>query len=210
MKLYGIRKVVLAASIGLVTLCGAGLASGQDYDRQYRDWQRAQAEAQRQYENYQRSNNSRDYRRWQQAQAEARRLQLAYNRSHGDRNYGYTTNGMYRINRNGSYYETNARGVELLRTAIRNGYSQGYQQGMLDRRYARGYNYDGNRIYSEGTYGYQSYVAQDQYQYYFQQGFQRGYEDGFNNTYRYGTRSGNTFTVLGSVIGSILDLATHN
>src|SRR5262249_48171779 len=152
-----------------------------------------------------------DYRQWRRAQAEAQRLQLAYNNSRGTYNneYGYGrygNNGMYRVYRNDSYYETNSRGVELLRQGIRKGYLQGYRQGMIDRRYGRGYNYYGNRMYSDGMYGYQSYVARDQYQYYFQQGFQRGYEDGFNNTTRYGTRYGNSFTVLGNVIGSILEL----
>jgi hypothetical protein len=79
----------------------------------------------------------------------------------------------------------------------------------MDRRYGRGYNYYGNSIYSQGSYGYRSYVARDQYQYYFQQGFQRGYEDGYNNTSRYGYRSGSGNNILGNILGTILNLATR-
>src|SRR5262245_17816829 len=42
----------------------------------------------------------------------------------------------YRIYRNGSYYQTDYRGAELLRLAVNEGYRQGYQQGSRDRRYS--------------------------------------------------------------------------
>ena len=123
--------------------------------------------------------------------------------------YNQNTGQYYRVYRNGSYYTTDSRGAELLRRAVNSGYQQGYQQGQIDRRYGRGSNYYGNRVYSNGLYGYQSYVAQDQYQYYFQQGFQRGYEDGFNSSSRYGYRSGNSFNILGSVLNTILNIASQ-
>lgn len=112
----------------------------------------------------------------------------------------------YRVYRNGGYYQTDYRGAELLRQAVRDGYQQGFRQGQMDRQYRRNGGYYGNSIYRSGTYGYQSYVDRNQYQYYFQQGFQRGYEDGLNSRTRYGTRSGNTVNILGSILGSILNI----
>ena len=218
-KSYGIRKVLLAASTGLLALTGAAaLASGQDYGRNYRDWQRYQRIAQMRCAEYQRTGDRGDYRECQRAQADAQRYYLemqragnTYNNNYGNNNYGYSTPGYttYRIYRDGSYSNVDSRGYSLLRQAINSGYEQGYRQGRIDRTYGRGYNYYGNNVYSSGMYGYQSYVARDQYQYYFQQGFQRGYEDGYNNTLRYGYRSGSSFNILSNVLGTILNLATQ-
>jgi len=115
----------------------------------------------------------------------------------------------YRIYRNGSYYQTDYRGAELLRQAVNQGYAQGYRQGQLDRRYGRGGNYYGSTIYRSGSYGYQSYVDRGQYQYYFQQGFQRGYQDGFNSQTRYGYYSGGKWSILANVLGSILNIQQY-
>jgi hypothetical protein len=220
MNIKSIRNGLITAVLGLLALSAAsGLANAQDNSREYRDWQRAQTQAQQRYNDYLRTRRSSDYRQWQRAQSEAQRRQLMYQqRAYNNRRYYPNTNvyvtpgtiagTRYRLYRNGQTYYVDNRGASLLRTAINTGYQQGYQQGLMDRRYGRGFNYYGNRMYSEGLFGYQSYVTQDMYQYYFQQGFQRGYEDGFNNTFRYGTRNGNSFSILGSVIGSILDLAT--
>ena len=93
---------------------------------------------------------------------------------------------------------------------MNSGYQQGYRQAQMDARYGRSDNYYGNNVYRSGTYGYQSYVDRNQYQYYFQQGFQRGYEDGYNNQARYGYRSGNSFNILGTVLNSILNLTQGN
>lgn len=112
----------------------------------------------------------------------------------------------YRVYRGGSYYQTDYRGAELLRQAVRSGYQQGYRQGQMDRRYGRNSGYYGAPMYRSGNYGYQSYVDRGQYQYYFQQGFQRGYQDGFNSQSRYGSYSGGRWSILGSVLGSILDI----
>jgi hypothetical protein len=112
----------------------------------------------------------------------------------------------YRVYRNGSYYQTDYRGAELLRQAVNAGYQQGYRQGQIDRQNRRNGGYYGSNIYRSGTYGYQSYVDRSQYQYYFQQGFQRGYQDGYNSQIRYGSRSGNTVNILGSILGTILNI----
>ena len=112
----------------------------------------------------------------------------------------------YRIYRNGSYYQTDHRGAELLRQAVNEGYRQGYRQGVLDRRYGRNSGYYGSTIYRSGTYGYSTYVDRSQYQYYFQQGFERGYQDGFSSQTRYGYYSGGKWSILANVLSSILDI----
>ncbi len=114
--------------------------------------------------------------------------------------------GMFRIYTNGQYYNVDNRGYSLLRQAVNSGYQQGYRAGMRDRRFGR---YDPYRdsMYTTGTYGYNSYVARNQYQYYFQQGFQRGYEDGFYARTQYGYRTGSTYNILGGVLNTILNIA---
>ena len=112
----------------------------------------------------------------------------------------------YRVYRNGGYYQTDYRGAELLRQAVNAGYQQGFRQGQLDRQYRRNGGYYGSNVYRSGTYGYQSYVDRQQYQYYFQQGFQRGYQDGFNSQSRYGYRSGTGVNILGSILNTILNI----
>lgn len=117
----------------------------------------------------------------------------------------------YRVYRGGgnNYYQTDYRGAELLRRAVNSGYQQGYQQGQRDRQYRRSGGYYGSNIYRSGSYGYQSYVDRNQYQYYFQQGFQRGYEDGYNSQSRYGYRSGGTMNIIGSILSSILNIREY-
>lgn len=112
----------------------------------------------------------------------------------------------YRLYRNGQYYQTDYRGAELLRQAVRDGYREGYRQGQTDRRYRRSGGYYGSDNYRRGTYGYEPYVDRGQYQYYFQQGFQRGYDDGYNSQSRYGYRSGSSMNILGSILGAILNM----
>lgn len=211
MKFSRMRRVLTIGAAGLVLSAGALVANGQS-----RDYQRAQREVQRQCAEYQYRPTRDNYRDCLEAQRRLQSEYAQYQRSgsrviynnNGYYNNGYSNTGrMYRVYRNGSYYETDNRGAELLRQAVNSGYRQGYVQGQNDRRYGRGGNYYGNSIYSNGMYGYQSYVARDQYQYYFQQGFQRGYEDGYSSTSRYGYRSGNSYNILGSVLSTILNLS---
>jgi hypothetical protein len=115
----------------------------------------------------------------------------------------------YRLYRGGNYYETDQRGVDLIRQAINSGYRQGYQQGANDRRYRRGGSYGSTSGYRNGTYGYQSYVDRGQYQYYFRQGFQRGYQDGYNSQSRYGYNSGGTYNILGTILNNILNVRQY-
>ena len=105
--------------------------------------------------------------------------------------------GRYRLNyRN---YRTDERGANLLREAVRRGYSAGYEAGRADRDGRRRMNWRRNRLYRSGNQGYESYVGQSYYRYYFQQGFQRGYQDGFYSRNRYG----NGTEILANVLNNI-------
>ena len=216
MKLFTLKNALVGSALGLFVFLGAaGTASAQNRNEEYREWQAAQRRAQEEYRDYQRTRSRGDYRDWQQAQRVAQQEYLEYQQSMrgGNRyNRGYNTynnrnTGYYRVYRDGRYYQTDSRGAELLRLAVNRGYQQGFQQGQADSRYGRGSNYYGNQVYRSGNYGYQSYVDQNQYQYYFQQGFQRGYEDGFNNQYRYGTRTGSGLNILGGILNTILQIS---
>ncbi len=211
--LRSIKKLFMGLSLGIVVLAGAAFSvSAQNVTREARQLQAAQRQAQVAYQRYLRTQRPVDYHAWQNASARVQREQMQYQRAialannRGIYNAGYGVGGsrMYRIDRGGRYYNVDQRQVELLRSAVNQGYSRGYRQGQIDRQYRRSYNYGTHSLYRSGTYGYQSYVARDQYQYYFQQGFQRGYEDGFNSSYRYGVRSNNGFNILGGVLNTIL------
>lgn len=112
----------------------------------------------------------------------------------------------YRLYRGDRYYETDQRGVDLIRRAINAGYQQGYRAGANDRRYARRDDYRDEPYYRSGTYGYQTYVDRDQYQYYYREGYERGYRDGYNSESRYGTYSGGKWSILGTILDGILNL----
>src|SRR5262249_25613443 len=111
----------------------------------------------------------------------------------------------YRLYRGGQYYETDQRGVDLIRRAIDSGYQQGYKAGVNDRRYRRVDNYRDEVLYKTGNYGYQNYVDLDQYQYYFREGFERGYSDGYDSESRYGSYSGGKWSILGNILNGILN-----
>jgi flagellar biosynthesis/type III secretory pathway protein FliH len=115
----------------------------------------------------------------------------------------------YRVYRNGSYYNTDNRGAELLRQAVNSGYQQGLTAGRSDRSSRRGMNWRNSRVYSSGNYGYQSYVDSSQYRYYFQQGFERGYQDGYNSRNQYGTNNNGAFNILGSILSGILNIQQY-
>ena len=211
MKLFSLKNTVIGSILTSFVLLGAvGLASAQNYNEEYREWQAAQRRAQEEYRDYLRTRSRADYRDWQQAQRVAQREYADYRRTAGSNNrYTNRMGGSrgYRIFRNGSYYETDSRGAELLRQAVNSGYQQGFRQGQLDAQYRRRSNYYGNNVYRTGTFGYQTYVDRSQYQYYFQQGFQRGYEDGFNNQYRYGQRTNSGINILGTILNGILQIS---
>jgi flagellar biosynthesis/type III secretory pathway protein FliH len=115
----------------------------------------------------------------------------------------------YRIYRNGSYYNTDNRGAELLRQAINRGYQQGLTAGRTDHANRRGMTWRNSNVYRSGNYGYQSYVDSSQYRYYFQQGFERGYQDGYNSRYQYGSNNNGTFNILGNILSGILNIQSY-
>jgi hypothetical protein len=119
------------------------------------------------------------------------------------------TANRYRVYRNGSYYQTDNRGAELLRQAVNQGYQQGFSAGKNDRSYRRGGSYNNSSMYRSGNYGYQSYVDSSQYQYYFREGFKRGYEDGYNSRYRYGSNTGGGVNILGTILQQVLNIQNY-
>jgi flagellar biosynthesis/type III secretory pathway protein FliH len=218
MRLLSLKNAVLAtAAVGLFSFAGIESVNAQN-QREYRDWQRAQREAEQERREYMRTRSPRDYREWQRAQREAQRELRDYRQevredrrdmSRAYNTYNNRSYGSYRLYRNGRYYTIDERGANLLRQAVNSGYQQGYQQGAMDRRYGRGGSYYNSNVYRSGVYGWQSSVDRSQYQYYFQQGFQRGYEDGYNSQMRYGYRSGNNFNILGGILNTILNLTNN-
>jgi hypothetical protein len=126
--------------------------------------------------------------------------------------------GRYRVNRNGIWYNTDNRGVDLLRQAVNDGYREGFAAGRTDRNMRRRGNWTNNLTYRNGTYGYQNGVVdRSQYQYYFRQGFQRGYQDGSNSRYQdgytgdyqYGRTDGGSLNMLGPILNQILNIQNY-
>lgn len=115
----------------------------------------------------------------------------------------------YRVYRNGSYYNTDSRGAELLRQAVNRGYQQGLVAGRNDRRYGRNGYYYNSSVYRSGNYGYQRYVDSSQYRYYFQQGFERGYQDGYNSRNQYGYNRNGAVNILGNILQGILNIQQY-
>jgi hypothetical protein len=98
----------------------------------------------------------------------------------------------------------------MLRDAVNNGYEQGFYAGQADRRDGWTFDFNNSYGYEDGAYGYDNYyVGLDDYQYYFREGFQRGYEDGYYGRNQYGTYSNGKYSILGGIIGTILDIAVN-
>jgi flagellar biosynthesis/type III secretory pathway protein FliH len=208
-NLNNIKTLITGSVFGALVLVGAALGvNAQNPVEEQREWQRAQVRAQREEQECLRTRSPRECRQAANAARRAEQERMEYQQtlrsSYNRRDSGFGRN-QFRVGN----YTVDQRGAELLRTAVRNGYSQGYRQGQMDRQYRRGFNYGDDSLYRSGTYGYQSYVARTQYQNYFQQGYQRGYEDGYNSTSRYGTRSGSGFNILGNVLNTILNIRDY-
>jgi hypothetical protein len=149
------------------------------------------------------------YRYQQQYSDHERQQELSLQNGRHDYNsdpYFYTA-ANYRYNRGGRYYETNEYGANILRAAVNNGYEQGFLAGQADRQDGWRSDYQDSYAYQDANYGYDGYdVAQDDYNYYFREGFRRGYEDGYYNRHQYGVYSSGNYTMLGGVLGTILNL----
>jgi hypothetical protein len=222
MKLFDLRKLAAVSALGLVAVLGTSIAANAQgsWNRGQRNDQRQQqvTKQQNQWEQ-QRSRAEQDrLRTEQERQAELTRRNSQYNnppRQVGGGFYNVNPRPVvdhdqrYRVYRNGGWYNTDNRGADLLRQAVKAGYQQGFAAGRADRNSRRGLNWNSSNVYRSGSYGYQSYVDRSQYQYYFQQGFQRGYQDGYNSRYQYGFNNGGSVNILGSIISSILNIQSY-
>jgi hypothetical protein len=113
----------------------------------------------------------------------------------------------YRYYRGGSYYYASQYGADMLRQAVRYGYEEGFRAGQSDRDDHWRFGYQDSWAYQDATYGYNGYyVGLSDYRYYFREGFRRGYEDGYYGRYRYGSYSNGSYSIIGSVLETILRL----
>jgi flagellar biosynthesis/type III secretory pathway protein FliH len=190
MRAINIKSLVGVAALGLALIAGVSDASAQGWER---DWRSERQSIKRQ----------------QKIEKERLKLEQARLRLERQRLNTMQSRNRYRINRNGGWYNTDQRGVELLRQAVNEGYRQGFAAGRSDRNRRVGLNWGGSSVYRTGTYGYQTYVDRSQYQYYFQQGFQRGYQDGYNSRYQYGSNNGGSLNILTVILGSILNVQRY-
>jgi len=181
MRLTNLKKLTATAAFGLVALLGASQVTNAQWTN--RDWQREQRRIEKQQ---------------RRAQEQRRYDQQRYNQQINQRRTYRVYNG----------YQTDDRGVQILRDAVNRGYQQGFYAGQTGRR-SGGYGYNNLSSYRSGTYGYNSYVNSSAYRYYFQQGFQRGYEDGYYSRNQYGYRSNNGINILGSILSGILNISSY-
>jgi hypothetical protein len=227
-KSLNIKKIAASAALGLFAILGTSeLANAQgnrrDNDRQDRQMSKQQAKVARQQAKIEQRRLA--LQRQRQAAWTQRNRRIVITRSGNDRSNGqgwYNGNAnsntnRYRVVRNGSYYNTNQRGADLLRQAVNQGYQQGFQAGRTDRNGNRNVSWSNSRVYQTGTYGYQNAVTQSQYRYYFQQGFQRGYQDGsnsqyrddYNGNYQYGYYNNGSPSILETILNQVLRIQNY-
>jgi len=160
-------------------------------------------------EELQRQGRKEQYRYQQEYIAHLRdqEMRVRNDRHDYDNDPYFYTDWNYRYKRGGRYYETNHYGASLLREAVNSGYEQGFLAGRADRQDRWRFNYKDTYAYQDANYGYSGYyVPQDEYNYYFRQGFRRGYNDGYYSRNRYGSYSNGKYTILGAILGSIIDM----
>ena len=177
----------------------------QRREQQYKNrwsnnWQNVQRQRQQQLERQRRRAYSQYQQRyWNRIRQDQIRLQQA-------RFYDNLYNN-YRYSRGGQYYYTSQYGAQMLRDAVNNGYEEGFRSGQADRQDGWGFDYNASYGFQDASYGYDAYyVDVAEYSYYFREGFKRGYEDGYNGRYQYGSYSNGKYSILGSIIGTIIDV----
>jgi hypothetical protein len=191
-------------------------------DQQRAAWRQREEQTWRQRQNDFRRRDDERSRLWQQRQQylqQQRRInQWRFEQAYWERlrqdqlrlqSFSYTDYGdpIYRYSRNGSYYNLNQYGADLLQRAVNDGYEEGYRAGLADRQDGWQFDPENTDAFQDATFGYDGYyVDVSEYQYYFRQGFSRGYEDGYNDRYQYGTYSNGKYAILGDVMRVILDL----
>jgi hypothetical protein len=123
----------------------------------------------------------------------------------------YYTAPTYRYLRNGSYYTITQYGVNMLNTAVNDGYGEGYRAGKADRMDGWRADYRSNWVYQNASYGYSGYyLDRGEYSYYFREGFRRGYEDGYYSRYQYGSYNNGNYSIIGAVLNTILGLQPYS
>ena len=190
MRLINVKSFIGVAALGLMMIAGTSDVNAQGWGRIGKDQKQAM-------KMHQKAEKQRLKLEEQRLRLERQRLQTMQARNR------------YRVYRNGSWYNTDSRGADLLRQAVNEGYRQGFAAGRADRNRRGGLNWGGSTMYRSGTHGWNSYVDRSQYQHYFRQGFQRGYEDGYNSRQRYGSNNSGTMNILGSILGSILNIQRY-
>ena len=188
MRIINIKSLIGVAALGLALVAGTSDANAQGWGN---------------------GRSNRAIKQQQKIQKEQLKLEQARLRMERQRLNTMQAQNRYRVYRNGSWYNTDNRGADLLRQAVNEGYRQGFAAGRSDRNRRVRLNWGGSSVYRSGSYGYQSYVDRSQYQYYFRQGFERGYQDGFNSRYQYGSNNGGSMNILSSILGSILNVQRY-
>jgi len=170
------------------------------YNQQWKNSQTIEKQRYRQLQEQRRNAYLRYQQRyWERLRRDQIRLQQA-------RYYDNYYNN-YRYNRGGNSYYTSQYGAQMLRDAVNNGYEEGFYAGQADRQDGWRSDYNNSYGYQDAAYGYDSYyVSMEEYNYYFREGFRRGYEDGYYSRNRYGNYSNGKYTILGAVIGAIIDI----
>lgn len=234
LKLLNLKKLAAVAAFSLVAILGtseiAKAQGNRDHDRNQRREMKQQEKLDRQNAKLaQQRARLAQQRQADWAAQNARVLaeqqrQIQWNtRNTGGvtfdwRNNNIDQNSRYRVYRNGSYYQTDYRGIELLRQAVNEGYRQGFRAGRSDRGGNVRFSWSNSNVYRSGTYGYQTgNVSRSQYQYYFQQGFQRGYIDGsnsrydnnYNGQYEYGYYENGSMNILGTILNTVLNIRSY-
>lgn len=213
------------AAFGLIALVGLGETVNAQGNRRNEDRQERRLEKQREkIEKQQTKIAQQRVRLDRQRQADwTRRNSEVWRGSHRSNTTGvYSVNvnsntNRYRILRNGSYYNTDYRGAELLRQAVNDGYRKGFEVGRRDRSGNRRIGWSDSNVYRTGTVGYRDHVNRGQYQYYFRQGFQRGYQDGsnsrfqdgYNGEYEYGYYDNGSMNILDKILDTVLNIQTY-
>lgn len=201
MKSYNLKKFAAVSAFGLVALLGMTDIAAAQGNRRNDQKQERKIDKQQDKIAKQQAKIAEQRRKLEQE-----RLDDRYRQNNVRNN---NNSNRFRVNRNGSYYNTDQRGADLLRQAVNAGYQQGFNAGKSDRNGRRKSSWSTSNIYRTGTYGYQSYVDRNQYQYYFQQGFQKGYQDGYNSRFQYGSNNGGSVNILSSILGSILNIQNY-
>jgi len=235
LKSLNIKKLAAVAAFGLVAILGTSEIANAQGNRNHDKHDNDKFNKNEQKLNKQNAKAAQERARLEQQRlamwnaqnqrvlSDQRRQAEWNSRNTGGVNFDWQNNNIdrnarYRVYRNGSYYQTDYRGAEILRQAVNEGYRQGFQAGRNDRERNVRFSWTNSNVYRSGTYGYQNgNVTRSQYQYYFQQGFQRGYQDGsnsrygsdYNGQYEYGSYQNGSVNILGTILNTILNIRSY-